>query len=493
MIVQQLHRRVAEPAPRHIDDAFEREVVGRRRDAAQIGERVADLRALIKARAADHAIRQAEGDEAVFQFAHLKRRAHQDRDLVEPVPPALQLFDLLADRARLLLGIPRAGDRYLFARLVLGAQRLAEAAFIVGDEMRSCREDMAGRAVVALEADHLGAGKVLLEAQDVVDLGTAPAVDRLVVVADAAQIFRPLAEQPEPQVLRNVGVLIFVDQHEPEALVILAQHVRMLAQQPDRLEQKIAEIGGVEHLQPLLIRHVELEPAPARKARGLARRHLFGREPAVFPAVDHGGERARRPALLVDVLGFQHLLEQAQLIVDVENREVGFEPHQFRMPAQHLHADRVERAEPRHALDHLADHAADPLLHLPRGLVGEGHREDFGRPRAAEREDVRNPGGEHEGLDGEPLFRVKSREIGRARTRVCARGNAARHRRRRSIEGTQLVGLGHPCVQWPSACSGEVGTGSPTRTCANAIPRIRTAKMASSRPKGERRGGVITR
>src|SRR4029077_8353520 len=43
-------------------------------------------------------------------------------------------------------------------------------------------------AIVALEADHFCAGKVVLEAQDVVDLGPAPAVDRLVVIADAADV-----------------------------------------------------------------------------------------------------------------------------------------------------------------------------------------------------------------------------------------------------------------------------------------------------------------
>ena len=57
------------------------------------------------------------------------------------------------------------------------------------DQMRGGGEDVAGGAVIALEADHGGAGKVVLEAQDVVDLGAAPAVDRLVVVADAADVF----------------------------------------------------------------------------------------------------------------------------------------------------------------------------------------------------------------------------------------------------------------------------------------------------------------
>ena len=86
MVVQQLHGGVAEPALRHIDDALEGEIVGRRIDHAQIGERIADLGALVEARAADDAIGQAERDEAVLEFAHLERGAHQDRDLVEAWP-----------------------------------------------------------------------------------------------------------------------------------------------------------------------------------------------------------------------------------------------------------------------------------------------------------------------------------------------------------------------------------------------------------------------
>ena len=102
---------------------------------------------------------------------------------------ALQLLDLLADGAGFFLRIPGAGDGDFFAELVLGAQRLAEPAFVVGDEVRGGAENVAGGAVIALEPDHFGAGEVVLEAQDVVDLGAAPAVDRLIVVADAADVF----------------------------------------------------------------------------------------------------------------------------------------------------------------------------------------------------------------------------------------------------------------------------------------------------------------
>ena len=194
VVVQHLHGGVAEASLRHIDDALEGEIVGRRIDHAQIGQRIADFGALVEPRAADHAIGQAKRDEAIFELAHLERGAYQDCDLVERVrfavrTLALQLLDLLADGAGFLFRVPRAGDADFLAGLVVGAQRLAEPAFVVRDQVRRGGKDMAGRAVIALQPDHDGAGKVVLEAQDVVDLGAAPTVNRLIVVADAADVF----------------------------------------------------------------------------------------------------------------------------------------------------------------------------------------------------------------------------------------------------------------------------------------------------------------
>src|SRR5689334_1703733 len=102
---------------------------------------------------------------------------------------ALKLFDVFADRAGFLLGIPRRDDANLFAVFALGAQRFAEPAFVVRNEMRGGGKDVAGRTIIAFEADHLRTGKILFKAQDVVHFRTAPSVDRLVVVADAADVF----------------------------------------------------------------------------------------------------------------------------------------------------------------------------------------------------------------------------------------------------------------------------------------------------------------
>src|SRR6516164_9110685 len=117
---------------------------------------------------------------------------------------------------------------------------------------------MSGRAVVALEPDDLRAGEVRLESKNVVHLCATPAIDRLVVVADAADIAVALGEQAQPEILGDVRVLIFVDQHTEEALLVFFEHVLMLLEQPQILEKQIAEIGSVQLLKPTAIGSVKI-------------------------------------------------------------------------------------------------------------------------------------------------------------------------------------------------------------------------------------------
>jgi hypothetical protein len=85
----------------------------------------------------------------------------------------------------------------------------------------------------------------------------------------------------------------------------------------------------------------------------------------------------------------QQLLQQAQLVVGVEDGEIGLQADELGVAAQQLDADGMEGAEPGHALHGAADEGADAVLHLARRLVGEGDDEDLRRPGLA--------GGEHMG------------------------------------------------------------------------------------------------
>ena len=83
VVVQHLNGGIAQAALRRIYDPLEGEIVRELVDDAQIGQRIADFRALVGARAADDAIGDAQRHKPVFDLAHLRRDANQDRDLGE--------------------------------------------------------------------------------------------------------------------------------------------------------------------------------------------------------------------------------------------------------------------------------------------------------------------------------------------------------------------------------------------------------------------------
>ena len=180
-----------------------------------------------------------------------------------------------------------------------------------------------------------------------------------------------------------------------------------------RLQHQVAEVGGVQHLQPRLIGGVELLAAPVGEGAPVHLGHVPGRQPAVLPVVDQPGELARRPALLVDALRLDDLLHQADLVVGVEDGEVALQPRHLGVAAQHAGADRVEGAEPLHALDHAADQIADAVLHLARRLVGEGDGEDLPGLGAAGGEQMGDAGGEHARLAGAGAGEHQHRPLGR--------------------------------------------------------------------------------
>src|SRR3546814_4547040 len=99
-----------------------------------------------------------------------------------------------------------------FAVVAVGPQFLAEPAGVLRNQAVGGAEDGAGRAVVLFEADRLAAAEILVETQHVVDARAAPAVDRLVVIADREQHAAVAGERAQPVVLQLVGVLELVDE-----------------------------------------------------------------------------------------------------------------------------------------------------------------------------------------------------------------------------------------------------------------------------------------
>ena len=234
----------------------------------------------------------------------------------------------------------------------------------------------------------------------------------------------------------DVGVLVLVDQEIAPAALIFGEDFRPFAQQPQAFEQQVAEVDGVERFQPLLIEAVERRAAAVGETGRFVGRRMVGIEAAVLPAVDQRRQCARRPALVVDVLGLQDLLEQPKLIVGVEDGEIRLQPDQFGVATQNFGADRMERAEPRQAVGD-AGQQLDPLAHLARRLVGESDGEDFVRPRPSRGDEMGDAGRQHprladagagqhqhrpvERLDGATLLGIEAGQVARREMRGGAR------------------------------------------------------------------------
>ncbi|MGY4326214.1 hypothetical protein ACVWWG_000628 [Bradyrhizobium sp. LB7.2] len=63
--------------------------------------------------------------------------------------------------------------------------------------------------------------------------------------------------------------------------------------------------------------------------------------------------------------------------------------------------------------DGMAEHLAEPVLHLAGGLVGEGHRQDLGGARAALAQDMGDARGQHAGLAGAGAGQHQNRAVQR--------------------------------------------------------------------------------
>ncbi len=174
----------------------------------------------------------------------------------------------------------------------------------------------------------------------------------------------------------------------------------MRAEDVQYVQQKVAEVAGVERLQPVLIELVELGAAPVGIAFILDCIEIAGIEPAILPPVEQAGQLPRRPAFLVDVVFLDQLLEQADLVVRVDDRVIAFQPDQFGMAAQHSCPDRMKRAQPRHPFDRIADMPAHAFAHFARRLVGEGDAKNFAGPCAPRCDEMCQPCGERRCLSG---------------------------------------------------------------------------------------------
>ena len=252
-ILQLLDRAIADAARREIDDAQERAVVLVARQQPQIRERVLDFLALEKAQAAVDAIGHAGIEQRMLEHARLRVRAIQQRHFRQPHAFVVQRLDFLDDEARFVDVGAGLVDAQRLAFAFRSPQVLAETPAVVLDQRVGGVEDVAVRAVVLLELDHLLDREILLQVLHVGGRCAAEGVDRLVVVADRENRVVRAGQQPQPLILQPVGVLEFIDQDVAEAAAVMLAQDFVFRQQLVAAQQQLGEIDHAFALALLVV------------------------------------------------------------------------------------------------------------------------------------------------------------------------------------------------------------------------------------------------
>ena len=161
---------------------------------------------------------------------------------------------------------------------------------------------------------------MLLEIEDVRDVRPAPGVDRLVRIADHRQAAMRLRDRARDHELRVVGVLVFVDEHVPIALLQLLAHRRILADQPCHPQEEIVEVDRIALGELGFIGAVDLRERTTREVAGLRR---VGRsiEELVLGIADAREHQRRGPVLGVESSRGDRSFRRIARIVGVEDRE----------------------------------------------------------------------------------------------------------------------------------------------------------------------------
>jgi hypothetical protein len=165
--------------------------------------------------------------------------------------------------------------------------------------------------------------------------------NRQVAARDGIFLVTASGEEAQELELGHVRVLVLVDQHDAEALASAVPDRLVVAQEPRREPDEVAEVHVTGLAQPLLVEGVD--PAHAMVGEGGTEVGRVGLETEVLgprDGLDHAFALAPRVMR-------QGAVEEGGLIVVVVDGEIGVEPGRGRVPAEEPGAEGVEGAHHR--------------------------------------------------------------------------------------------------------------------------------------------------
>ena len=343
---QMIERRLAQPPRRDVDDPGKGQVILGVGHQVEVRQDVLDFLPLIKRDAAHDLVGDLGGAKGLLDGTRQSGHPAEDRDVAEPefaLPD--QAVDLARDPLGLigLAGVDGQLDRC--APRVLGHERFGLAVAVEPDQVIGDAQDVLRAAVVPLELDDPATGVIVLELEDIRQVGPSPAVDRLVGVARDAKVGMIDREGSDDGVLSKVRVLVLIDEDVPVAAVEACPDVGVVLEDRHDVDEQVVEIDGRRGPQLLLVgsEHPRVQQILLVSCSGPE--HLGADQVVLGPAdgrLDAFGGDAHPVAdkLIHDVL------DGAEAVGLVVDREPGIDPHQLGVNAQQPGAKAVERPHP---------------------------------------------------------------------------------------------------------------------------------------------------
>jgi len=363
----------------------------------QEGNHILHLAPSVKALSADQSVAEALAPEGFLQQARLSVGAvHHGKGAGVLLLGADSVLHGLHDVFGFLFVI-RGGEQLDFLALpLLGKQLFARAVGVAVNHRHGSVQDALGRAVVLFQQNGLGVLEVALKALDVAIIRAAPAVDRLVFIANHIQIAVLLRQAAQNGILGEVGILKFVHQNVLEFMRPGAARLRIGAQELVGEDQHVVKVHGIIADQQLLVAQVKLTHFFVPKILdGI----VFGANQVVFRAgycVQYGF----CPEQFLVHPGFaDDLFHQGHLVVCVEDDKILAQRQQVGFPAQYTSANGMKGAQP-DARGCRAQDFFHARRHFFGSLVGKGDREDMVRRHMQHANQIGDAVGQHARLAG---------------------------------------------------------------------------------------------
>ncbi|MPM49691.1 hypothetical protein SDC9_96421 [bioreactor metagenome] len=95
--------------------------------------------------------------------------------------------------------------------------------------------------------------------QDIVDIGSAKRINALRIITHHTNPVMQFCQLLYDKVLREIGILILVNEHKLKTVPVIFQHIGVIAQQDIGVHQQIIKVHAVGGLQPVLVTLVNFE------------------------------------------------------------------------------------------------------------------------------------------------------------------------------------------------------------------------------------------